>query len=137
MQEYPVNAEVPQGFILEPTLFLLYVNDLDGIICNITIYADDATLYSKCEKASDLWQQLRLASELEFDQLDTIDLARKWLVDFQCCKTELVCLRSLIILILWEKRSILEDKLSSMMLGNWRLDSFYEVSFTLSCSLSQ
>ena len=86
LQEYPVNAEVPQGFILEPTLFLLYVNDLDDIICNITIYADDATLYSKCEKASDLWQQLKLASELEFDQLDTIDLARKWLVDFQCCK---------------------------------------------------
>ena len=38
-----------------PTLFLLYINDLpDDVICNIAIYADDTTLYSKCNQASDL-----------------------------------------------------------------------------------
>ena len=54
-QEYPVNAGVPEGSILGPTFFLLYINDLpDDVICNTAIYADDTTLHSKCDQAFDL-----------------------------------------------------------------------------------
>ena len=36
----------------------------DDVICDIAIHADDTTLYSKCDQASDLWQLLELASGL-------------------------------------------------------------------------
>ena len=90
-QEYPVNARVSQDSILGPTLFQLYINDLpDDVICDTAIYAGDTTLYSKCNQASDLWQQLELASELESDVQDTVDWGKKWLVDFNARKTQLV-----------------------------------------------
>ena len=66
-QEYLVNVGVPQGPILGPTLFLLYINDHLDVICNIVICADDTTLYSKCDQASDLWQQLESCPELKSD----------------------------------------------------------------------
>ena len=89
--EYPANAGVPKGCVIGPALFLLYINDLpDNVICNITIYAGDTTLYSKCNQASDLWQQLELAFEVESDLQDIVDWGRKWLVDFNAGKTQLV-----------------------------------------------
>ena len=37
-----------------------------------------------------MWQQLELSLEIESDPLDTVDRARKWLVDFNAGKTQLV-----------------------------------------------
>ena len=88
-QEYQVNAIV-QGSVLGPILSLLYINNVsDNVICNIAIYADDTTLYSKCDQTSDLWQQLEFASELESDLQDTVDWGRKWLVDSNAEKIQL------------------------------------------------
>ena len=89
-QEYLVGAGVPQGFIFVPTLFLVYINDLpDDFICNVGIYVDDTTLSSKCDRASDLWQQPELASEFKSDLRDTVYWGKKWLLDFNAGKSQL------------------------------------------------
>ena len=68
-------------------IFVQYINDLPDVICDTAIYADVTTICSKCDWASDLWQQLELASELESELQDTVDWSRKWLVDFNVGKT--------------------------------------------------
>ena len=137
-----MNVGVPHGSILGPTLFLLYINDLpDDVICDIAIYPHDTTLYSKCDWASDLWQQLELASELESDLRDTVDWGKKWLVDFNVGKTQLVSFdrsNNNGFIDVKMGRSILEEKSSFKMLGltfSSKLDwGFYIISIAKTAS---
>ena len=64
-QEYSVNAGIPQALSLV-LHFSYYI-----LMTFLLFYADDTTLYFKCDQASDLRKQLELASELESDVQDT------------------------------------------------------------------
>ena len=57
-----------------------------------------------------MWQQLELASELEYNLLDTVGWGRKWLVNFNAEKTQLV-------LFGWSKKSgAIDVKIDSSVL---------------------
>ena len=95
MQEYPVNA-----IFLHTSFLVLHFSDCTLMtflimlsVILLTIYTDNSTLYSKhshSEYASDLWQQLELASESDLRAI--VDWGRKWLVDLNPGKTQLVLL---------------------------------------------
>ena len=74
MESLHKNIQLMLEFLRAPFLVLLYINDLpDDVIYDIAIYTDDTALCSKCDQASNLCQQLELASELESDLRDTLD----------------------------------------------------------------
>lgn len=82
----PVNVSsgVPQGTVLGPLLFLVYINDLpDGLSATPRLFADDCLLYRIIESTND-------AQSLQHD-LDILqEWERKWSMEFNSDKCEVL-----------------------------------------------
>ena len=93
---YQTNACVPQGCVLSPTLFIIFINDLlEKMNGKIHSYADDTTLhYSSYFKSSTLASQHRTSSRAESSNALNSDMstALHWghenLVQFNSSKTQ-------------------------------------------------
>ena len=80
----PVNSGIPQGSILGPHLFIVYVNDMPEIVTNmIKMFADDTKIFAECKNNED---RIRLQEDLE--SLDK--WSRTWQIQFNTEKCKVM-----------------------------------------------
>jgi len=76
----PVESGVPQGSVLGPILFLLYINDItQDITSSIRLFADDCVLYRNINNNND-------KTILQHDLDKLIDWEQKWKMQFNVDK---------------------------------------------------
>ena len=78
-----LHAGVPQGSVLGPLFFLVYVNDITESLLSISrLYADDSSLAVSSDNID------YIETTLNHDLLMISDWAQRWLVNFNPSKTE-------------------------------------------------
>ena len=65
----PITCGVPQGSILGPLLFLVYINDLPKVLTfsNVTMYADDTAIYYSAKDS----KMIKQCMQHDLNKLDT------------------------------------------------------------------
>jgi hypothetical protein len=81
----PVKSGVPQGSILGPLLFLLYINDLPDVVkySKIALFADDAKMYINIESEDD-------CKKLQKDLDAVYEWSSKWCMTFNVTKCKIL-----------------------------------------------
>ena len=84
----PINASVPQGSVLGPLLFSIYIDDLVDVCENeLYLYADDSTLFARIPSNKDIRS---VEESLNRDLLNMKSWADKWMVTFEPSKCKMM-----------------------------------------------
>ena len=84
------SAGVPQGSVLGPLLFLIYVNDISENLLSLTrLFADDSSLFFSASNLRDI------EGILNHDLIIVTQWARQWMINFNPNKTEAMLFRYL------------------------------------------
>ena len=103
-----VSCGVPQGSILGPLLFILYMNDLPQCfnLCEVNIYADDTAFYVSGNNVN----EINLALQTEMDAVHQWLCANKLSLHVGKTVSMLICSR--------QKRAHLREQTISVSVGN-------------------
>ena len=78
--EVHVASGVPQGMVLGPLMFLLYINDTgDGLTSRIKLFADDCLLFKEIKTKED-------ADSLQLDLDKVVQWSHSWQISFKAKK---------------------------------------------------
>ena len=78
-----VSAGVPQGSVLGPLFFLIYINDLtNNLQCDVKLFADDTSLFTLVDN------EIVSAQQLNRDLGKVLLWSWQWKMQFNAEKTE-------------------------------------------------
>lgn len=118
----PVLSGVPQGSVLGPLLFLIFINDLpNSILSSIRLFADDCVLYRRISSQND---QLILQEDLN----KIVNWCSLWLMSLNISKCQYMCVT--------RKRQIINHQYSINSSALTQVDSYRYLGVTITNQLT-
>ena len=91
-ESFAVTSGVPQGSVLGPVLFLIYINDLPlNIASPLSLFADDSKIFTRIISEKNMKESSVKGNEILQNDLNVVrDWAAKWKMEFNVNKCKIM-----------------------------------------------